>query len=157
MTAGFYLGDKAGTARSTVSFAPYITLNGRWGYSFHSSISTKDNNWVIPGDVRMLYYPQYTWGLGDDTHQSNKMLLTYKYIRVYQTFLRQIKPCLLAGIGYLMDYHYDIDTQHDSISLARFTSYPYGTTGSERSLSSGLSANVIYDQRKNPAGSRLIR
>jgi hypothetical protein len=152
MTAGFYLGDKTGTARSTVSFSPYITFNGRWGYSFHSTISTKNNKWVIPGDIRMLYYPQYTWGLGDDTHQSNKMLITYKYIRVYQTFLRQIKPDLLAGIGYMMDHRFDIDTRQDSISLERFTGYHYGTADNERSFSSGLSANLIYDERKNPAG-----
>jgi hypothetical protein len=151
MTAGFYLGNKTGTSRSTVSFSPYITFNGRYGYSFHSTIWTKNNKWVIPGDIRTLYYPQYTWGLGDNTRQNEKMKISYKYIRVYQTFFRQIKPSFLIGIGYLMDHHFDIDTNNDSISLERFTGYHYGTTN-EKSFSSGLSLNAVYDERQNPAG-----
>ena len=153
MTAGFYLGDRTATARSTVSFSPYILINGRWGYAFHSTLRTKNNKWVIPGDIRTLYYPQYTWGLGDDTHPSQKMLVTYKYIRFYQTLLRQITPCFLAGAGYMMDHRFDIDARHDSMNLERFTGYHYGTSSGETSLSSGLSLNVVYDERMNPTGS----
>ncbi len=101
------------------------------------------------GDTRFLFYPQYTWGLGGNTREKDKLLLTYKYGRFYQTILRAIRPCFLIGAGYHLDQHFDIDATTDS-SLQRFTRYKYGTSTSENSLSSGLSLNLLYDERRNP-------
>jgi hypothetical protein len=48
-----------------------------------------------------------------------------------------------------MDGHFDIDTIDDSTGLAKFTGYSYGTSSKESSFSSGLSANLLYDARRN--------
>jgi outer membrane protein assembly factor BamA len=149
-TAGFYLGDRVNTSLSTVTFSPYITLKGKYGYTFRSNLWSKENKWDVLGDMRFLYYPQYTWGLGGDTKESVKLLVNYKYIRFYQTFLRKIKPYFLAGIGYHFDGHFDIDAgDNDFLGLEKFTGYPYGTSSTERSFSSGLSFNLLYDARRN--------
>jgi hypothetical protein len=148
-TAGFYLGERRNTSLSTITFTPYITFTGRVGYTFRTNIWLTNDNWEIMGDTRFLYYPQYTWGLGGKTNEQPSLPVNYKYIRFYQTFLRKIRPYFLAGIGYLGDAHFDIDVINDSMSLSKFTGYPYGTTASENSISSGLSLNVLYDARRN--------
>lgn len=147
-TAAFYFGDRDHTFLSTVTFSPYITFKRRIGYTFRSNLWLNENKWAIQGDIRFLYYPQYTWGLGGNPNKTNSLMIYDKYIRFYQTFLRRIKPYLFAGFGYLFDEHYDIETQSNIQELQGFTHYHYGTAG-ESSVSSGVSANLLYDSRKN--------
>jgi hypothetical protein len=148
-TAAFYLSEPGKSFLSTITFSPYLTFRGRFGYTLRSNLWTTGNRWAILGDIRFLYYPQYTWGLGGDPGNNNSLLVSYKYIRFYQTFLRRIRPYFFAGIGYHFDDHTDMDTQGDSTLLQQFTGYHYGTGISENSVSSGLTVNLLYDSRKN--------
>jgi outer membrane protein assembly factor BamA len=148
-TAAFSLGEPRSTYLSTVTFAPYVATQGRLGFAFRSNLWLSDNSWDILGDTRMLYYPQDTWGLGGRSEGSQRLSLNYKYVRFYQTFLRRIKPYFFAGMGILIDAHYDMESHGDSLLLRNFTLYPYGTAGSETSLSTGFSMNLLYDARKN--------
>jgi hypothetical protein len=148
-TAAFYAGDRNTTFLSAVTFSPYITFKGRFGYTLRSNLWLNDNKWAILGDARYLYYPQYTWGLGGNPDRSNSLLVSDQYVRFYQTFLRRIKPYLFAGFGYHFDGHFDLDTQGDSTELQQFTGYHYGTGASQYSISSGVSLNLLYDSRKN--------
>lgn len=148
-TAGFYLGSRKTTSLSSASFYPYLTFVGRFGYSLQNSLWLQDNKWNVIGDTRFLYYPQYTWGLGGKIPESQKVLVQYAYLRFYQTFLRKIKPYLMAGIGYHIDNHHNIQTPEDTLGLASFTGYSIGTQTGSNSLSTGLSFNVLYDGRIN--------
>jgi outer membrane protein assembly factor BamA len=99
---------------------------------------------VVQGDTRFLYYPQYTWGVGSGD-QHNNMLVTYKYIRFYQSALKRIEPYLYAGIGYNLDYFINVRTP--APGLTDFSNYTIGTGAGENSFSSGLSFNLLYDTR----------
>ncbi|MBS1601934.1 MAG: BamA/TamA family outer membrane protein, partial [Bacteroidetes bacterium] len=147
-TAAFNIG-RQGTNLSTITFAPYIATQGRIGFSLRSNLWLPNNSWDILGDTRLLYYPQDTWGLGGHPGKGERLTVNYKYIRFYQTFLKRIKPCLYAGMGLLIDDHFDMDTRGDSTLLYSFTRYPHGTGASETSFSKGLSFNLLYDARKN--------
>ena len=148
-TAGFYLGDRKKTSLSTATFYPYLTLIGRFGYSLQTGLWLKKNKWNVLGDTRFLYYPQNTWGLGGKIPEDHKIEVQYKYIRFYQTFLRQIQPYFLAGIGYHIDNHINIQTIDDTLGLQKFTGYDYGTQTGSTSFSTGLSLNILYDGRIN--------
>src|ERR1700761_6880725 len=76
-TAGFYLGDRKTTYLSTITFAPYFNLKGRYGLPIHSSTWLQNNTFNVQGDVRFLVYPQYTWGLGGKRGEDDKILLNY--------------------------------------------------------------------------------
>jgi hypothetical protein len=148
-TAAFNLGDRGPGFLSTVTFAPYVATQGRIGFSLRSNLWLPNNSWDILGDSRLLYYPQETWGLGGRPDQGRRLSINYKYVRFYQTFLRQIKPYLFAGVGVMIDDHYDMDTQGDSNLLRTFTHYKYGTSESAASFSRGITLNLLYDARKN--------
>ncbi len=147
-TAGFYLGSRKTTYISSVNFAPYFNLQGRYGLPIHSSIWLNNNTWNIQGDTRFLVYPQYTWGLGGGQPEANKILVNYSYIRFYQSALKRITPYFYAGIGYNLDYYININTP-GPVTLGDFTSYSYGTAAGSNSFSSGLSVNLLYDTRQN--------
>ncbi len=118
-------------------------------FSFRSNIWTDENIWNIQGDTRFSLYPQYTWGLGSQHTDDEKLLVNYKYTRFYQSILRRIRPYFLAGIGYNLDYHINIETVNDTIELGKFTGYSYGTSDNKNSLSAGLTLNLLYDSRNN--------
>ena len=148
--AAFNLGDRK-TFLSNVTFSPSTNLKGEWNLPIRSNIWSPANKWNFEGDYRVTFYPQYTWGLGGNTAPSNKILVNYTYVRFYQNALRRIgkKPFLFAGIGYNLDYHIDIRTNNDSVSLAKFSGYKYGTANHSNSFSSGLTFNLLYDSRNN--------
>jgi hypothetical protein len=148
--AAFNLGD-ARTFLSNVTFSPSTNLKGEWNFPFRSNIWSPGNKWNFEGDYRITFFPQYTWGLGGNTAPSDKILVRYAYVRFYQSALRRIgnKPFLFAGIGYNLDYHIHIRTAVDSVTLTKFTGYPYGTGNHNNSISSGLTFNLLYDSRNN--------
>lgn len=148
-TAGFYLGERKTTYLSSVTFAPYFNLMGRFGLPIHSSIWLKDNTFNIEGDTRFLVYPQFTWGLGGGQPEGDKILVNYNYIRFYQSALKRITSFFYAGIGYDLDYYININTDNSPVSLSDFTGYRYGTALGTSSFSSGLTLNLLYDTRQN--------
>lgn len=146
-TAGVYLGPKKTTNLSSVTFAPYWNFKSRFGLPLRSNIWLPDNTWNIQGDIRFLYYPQYTWGLGSSHNSDEKSLVSYKYIRFYQNALKRIEPYFFAGLGYNLDYHFNINNDVANGSLKDYSGYAYGT--GKNSFSSGISLNFLYDTRNN--------
>ena len=149
--AAFDLGEDSKTFLSNVTFSPSTNLKGEWNLPLHSNIWSPGNKWNFSGDYRITFSPQYTWGLGGNTAPSDKILVRYTYVRFYQNALRRIshKPYLFAGMGYNLDYHINIHTTNDSVTLAKFTGYKYGTGQFTNSFSSGLTLNLLYDSRTN--------
>lgn len=148
-TAGFYTGNRKTTHMSRVTFTPYTNFKGRFGLPIRSYVWLKNNEWVIMGDTRLMKYPQYTWGLGKQHEGDDKLLVDYTYFRFYQHALRKICDGMFAGIGYNLDYRVNIDAEKDGVLLKDYTGYQYGTDDFGRSLSSGLSFNILYDTRSN--------
>jgi hypothetical protein len=146
-TAGMYLGPRKTTQISTASFTPYWNLKERFGLPLRTSIWLPNNTWTIQGDTRFMVYPQYTWGLGSRNKIEESTFLDYKYIRFYQTALRQIRPYFYGGLGYNLDYHFNIHSDDPNVDVSKFTNYEYGTHG--HSFSSGISLNLLYDTRNS--------
>lgn len=146
-TAAIFLGPQKTTNLSSATFAPYWNFGRRFGLPLRNNIWLPDNAYTIQGDIRLLRYPQFTWGLGSTREQPDRTLVNYNYIRFYQSALKRIQPFLFAGIGYALDYRSGIRSDDEAIDLRQFTRYNYGVSGS--SVSSGVTFNVLYDTRKN--------
>jgi hypothetical protein len=143
-TANIYLGPASTTNLSTASFAPYFNFNRRFGLPLRSTIWLRDDAWLIQGDIRFLVYPQYTWGLGTSHTNEEKEWVNYKYIRFYQAALKRVSTHFFVGLGYDLDYHFNIGSD-SGVNLQKFTGYAYGLSGN--SLSSGITLNFLYDTR----------
>lgn len=147
--AGFYLGDRRNTYLSNVSFSPYTNFKGRYSISFISNLYTSMNRWNIQGDTRFSVYPEYLYGTAATNREDEKLQITYKYIRFYQTVLKRLKPYVLAGVGYNLDYHIGIRPVDDTLQIGKFTGYTHGTENNRNSFSSGITLNILYDTRNN--------
>lgn len=146
-TAGFYLGDRHTTYLSNITFSPGFNFHGQFNFPFRWNIWSPNNAWNYQGDTRFSIFPKSTWGLGGGS--DDNILIRYEYVRFYQNALKRIRPYLLVGFGYNLDYEINIHTNNDSISLQKFTGYSYGVANNSNSVSSGITFNLLYDTRNN--------
>ncbi len=112
-----------------------------------SNIWTKGNRYNFINDWRYYDYPQKTYGLGSDTHRNNFVYQSFKYVRLSQTLLRSIRPNLYAGVGYSLDYHWEIPLNPDGDLNVISQINTYGIRS--QSISSGIIANLLFDNRLN--------
>ena len=145
MNLSFYSSKNDGTNLSSIALNPAASLNySQYLVPLIFNVWSKENKFNFTGDFRYYKYPTYTYGLGGHTSLSDADLVNYSYIRIYQTTLKQIVSSkFYAGIGYNLDYHFDIK---DEGAGKDFEAYNGNTT---KTISSGLSLNLQYDSRKN--------
>ena len=143
----FYLGDKKNTSLSVVSFTPYTNFQGRYVFPIRSNIWLNNNDWNFIGDLRFIFYPQNSWGLGGHTPKEQETLISYKYVRFYESALKKISRNFFAGIGFNLDNHFDVTAYGDSGFYKSLR--PYYDSLESNTQSTGISFIVQYDSRKN--------
>ncbi|WP_245326354.1 BamA/TamA family outer membrane protein [Hymenobacter wooponensis] len=132
---------------STLVSALSYTQNKQLILTATSSIWNPGNrfNWV--GDWRVMHYPQSTYGLGMHTSLDRAVLMDYNYLRIHQSGLRNISKDLYAGLGYQLDYHWDIKSRFGTQEVSHISNYDNGVLG--QSISSGPTMSLLYDSRGN--------
>jgi len=144
--ASFLLGGNAtNTNISTVYFYPYIGFGGQYGFDVQSYVWYPQNRWNFIGEYFIHNYPQNTWGLGGDSPDDNETLIEYVQIRFHQKSMKEIWTHFSAGLGYALDYHYNIAVEQTGSDTLN-TYLPYYQS---KSLSSGLLLPLLYDSRRN--------
>jgi outer membrane protein assembly factor BamA len=125
--------------------ANYSQFHQYW-FTAISNVFLEKQKLHLVGDNRYYKFPTQTYGLGTQSPLSNPLQIDYSYLRFYQVMFREIGANLFIGIGYNLDYHWNIkvDSVHGE-ELDQFVKYQKGT----HSVSSGVSFNFLYDNRKN--------
>jgi outer membrane protein assembly factor BamA len=168
------LGDRKNTQLSSALLSISLTTKKQLLLCARSDIYLPGNTGYIPGDVRLLFFAQPTYGLGiygtdatlnfnvDGTDVSKSVLqqpMRFNYIRFYETVMREIFPHWYAGIGVNIDDHFDIkdeslqlDTPNPHITSHYFYSTKYGFNPLHYSTN-GLLFRITEDSRDNPVNS----
>ena len=179
LSANAMLGDPKTTRMSTsVSTINYSTNNQLLMF-IKTNVYTPDDKWILLGDWRYFDSSQPTFGLGTGP-QSAKLvsegyeyedgmftepittsqMLEFNYIKFSEIFLKRIKEYFYAGLGYHLDYHYNIKdnllkldtTINTSPHITSHYSYSiYNGYDAETYSLSGISLNFVYDSRDNAA------
>jgi outer membrane protein assembly factor BamA len=156
--AAFYLGDKSDTRVSTVYFVPYITFVGKYGFLIRPSLWLSKNSLNLSGDYRILNYPQSTWGIEGESTEGQETEIDNSYFRFYQTAVRPFHGTnWMAGLGYMLDYHYNIGEKIPAGAEGHLEHYPDGLE--RTATSSGMVFPFGYDSRQstiNPAGGAFL-
>lgn len=108
-----------------------------------SNIFTKNNSWDFLGDWRYLKFPIPTYGLGNQSKNSDALPLNYDYLRISELALKKIDKHLYAGGGYNLNYHWNITQGGNRPSF--YDNYGYKPS----SISSGIALCIQYDSREN--------
>lgn len=147
-----YLGGNVAfrtTGANVSSVYPTIAYTQNKQIIFHTAANVwlPRNRFNLTTDWRAMHYPQLTYGLGSATETPNAVLLSYNYLRLYQTLSRKVARRIYVGGGYSLDYHWAIQAQEstgDPIPTGGYT-----LKALHQSTSSGLTLNFLYDGRTN--------
>jgi hypothetical protein len=142
----FYTDNQKNSNISTIYGSTNFSLLHQVVVPVVTNIWSKGNNFNFLGDYRFYIYPSTTYGLGGHSSGAEPDPISYSYIRFYQVAARELFRDFLAGLGYNLDYHYKIrDFGKADGTVSDFKKYGFNNT----SISSGISANLIYDTRRN--------
>lgn len=144
--SAFYTSDSDDAKLSNIFADVVYTQNKQLITHIQGNIWTKNNDYNIVTDWRYLKYPQKTYGLGGHTDLDNSFDQDYSYLRLYQTVLKSLGKDFYAGLGYSLDYHWNISETSDDI-FAVSDAQLYGLPPT--TISSGLNYNILYDNRSN--------
>jgi outer membrane protein assembly factor BamA len=175
-STSLFVGEPSNTRMSTSLGSLTYSTKKQLMFTFKSNVYLPNDNWILLGDWRYFDTSQPTYGLGTGP-QSAKLagsgieyedgifsepipdaqMMEFKYIRFHETALKKIRQNFYAGIGYHLDYHFDIndnllnlDTANKVITSHYLYSNANGFDPAKYSLS-GLSLNLMYDSRDNAA------
>jgi len=109
------------------------------------------------GDWRFYKFPTNTFGLGNKTTDKDADEVDYAQLRIFEVVLKQISNNIQVGLGYSLDYHWNISERNNPPILnTDLDKYGFSTT----SVSSGITLNFQFDNRinsNNPSKGSLAR
>ena len=131
------------TRTSNVDFAILHTLNRQTVVEPTYTIFTRHEHYLLRGMFLFTQFPEFYYGLGDETTPSQKELISYKSLRAYNRFLRQIRPQLFVGLQ--QQYYKTFDVSRSSENPV-----PKNTLiGGLGSVVNGLGLAAVLDTRDN--------
>jgi hypothetical protein len=140
----FLTGKSSTTNLSSINVAPeYSIFNHQVIMPLEFNIWFEENKYNFLGDLRYFKYPSYTYGLGSHTSLSNSDLIDYSYYRIYQQVSKRISVDLYTGLGYALDYHYNISDRGNKTDFRKYND------SAAKTISSGILFNLAYDSRHN--------
>jgi len=145
--AAFRTNSDANTSTMVTSFT--YTARNQIILPLLTNIWTEGDKYNIVTDWRYVKFPSYTYGLGGFTNLSDGYLINYSAIRLHSTILRAIKKNIYVGIGYNMDYFYNIQEINHPPGGTDFEKYELDKVVHSSEFASGITFNFLYDSRKN--------
>ena len=106
--AAFYTGERAEDNISNIYLNFTFTQKHQFVIPLDVNIWTKGNRYNIQSDWRYEKFPQDTYGLGGLTKSDSGYLIDFSYLRFYQTVLKTVAPDLYLGLGYNLDYFWNV-------------------------------------------------
>ena len=170
---GWYFGDPTETRVSSAGFSLSVTTKNQLISYIKSNIYTPGNKLFLQGDWRYYVYSNPTYGLGtnspDSTDLGDEWLwqgantddteggfpMTYNYLKLHQLASIKVASNLYVGIGYHLDYYFDISDKLvdlDTLPLQLTPHYIYSRRenfDTAHYMISGISLNLMYDSRDN--------
>lgn len=132
----------------------FSSINANFNYSAYHQYWINTNSSIFIDkwklhlfqDLRYYNFPTNTYGIGNHSTLANVLPIDYSYVRFYQLVFKEVKQNVFAGFGYNLDFHWNIKESSDSGRVYKeIQRYQNGS----KSVSSGISLNFQFDNRKN--------
>lgn len=144
-TSVYFFTDPGKSRNSSILAGAYYTQYNQYWTIINSNVFINKEKYNFIGDWRLYKFPTNTFGLGSNSTPEDVDPIDYNYLKIYEVGLVEVIPNLYTGIGYHLDYHFNISENNPNTGQTDFDKY--GLT--VRSFSSGISANLLFDNRAN--------
>ena len=126
----------------------YYSQYHQYWFTANSTLFYEKYKLHLLGDTRYYNFPTQTFGLGTNSMLSDGLNIKYSYLRISEIVYRELTPSIFAGAGYNLDYHWNITS--DTIAGKALSDFEMLQRGTTHSLSTGISLNLLFDNRRNP-------
>jgi len=168
-----FFGNPKNTPISAFATNLQVTSKHQLLISLRSVIFTNKANYIFSGDWRFYIFNQPTYGLGSNIRgvDSTSWIMPngdaaseagsaaepmdYNFIRFYETINKRIAGRFFIGVGYSLDYHWNIRDEKLSLDSGKVfltQHYIYSVNNGfnpETYTNSGISLSFLYDSRDN--------
>jgi hypothetical protein len=142
----FYTSSDPNQNISNIYLNTTITTKSQLLIPLQANIWSMKNKYNLITDWRYEKYPQDTYGLGGLTKDTDAYGIYFEYLRFYTTLLKTVAPDFYLGLGYNVDYFYNVREVNPPPGVTTdFQAYGLHPV----STSSGPTFNVLYDGRRN--------
>jgi len=143
-----YWGNPLTTRLSSTLLSATVTTKKQVLIVGRSDLYAPSNSWHLAGDWRFYDYLEQTHGLGSNSRSIPSAEVDYTWYRLHQVVLRPVWNNLEFGFGYHLDTHHGIALVTDAINNR--TLLKNNGIALSNTTSSGVSLNLIFDQRDHP-------
>ncbi len=151
INASFY--TSAESNLSSLYFYPYTNFSDSYGVVLTPNIWLDHNQFNLTGDFRAIRNSIKDYGLGTSAPKTELALVHYDQVRTYLAAHTLISSYLYGGAGYFMDSFYNVAQSNvTGDPRTNYSNYPLGT--SSNVVSSGITANILRDSRRNSLNPR---
>lgn len=136
------------TRVSYIQFLADYTQNKQldiWGVW---NVFTRNENYLLKGEIRYRNFPDRYFGIGNTTPESNEERYEYSLISIKNLVLKKIQTNLFIGIDYHFEYEYGFKYTPGGV-LEQGT-----VTGYNGGVGSAIGAVGVYDSRDNAINAR---
>jgi hypothetical protein len=169
----WHLGDPSVTSLSAGTISATVTTEKQFIAQLKTNLFTSRNLWFLKGDWRFYMFNIATFGLGTGNSYvvpplsslpveegnyeelNGRYPMKYNWLKIHEIVNRKIFNNIYAGIGYHLDYHYDINDEALSLDTADLLITPHyaycilNGFSTDDYTTAGLSLNLVYDSRDN--------
>ena len=143
-----YWGNPLTTRLSSTLLSATVTTKKQTLIVGRSDLYAPNNSWHLAGDWRFYDYLEQTHGLGSSSRSIPSANVDYTWYRLHQVVSRPVWHNLELGIGYHLDTHQGVALATDSINNRTLITENNITLSN--TTSSGVSLNLVFDQRDHP-------
>jgi hypothetical protein len=141
----FQLGERQTTGLSKFEATAFLSEKNQSGVVLRSEVRLPRDAWILVGDWSEGRFPNPAWGLGGDTAEASRTIVSRRQLQLHETAYRRVLGRLFVGAGWWLDDFYDMVDQSAAGAPSAFSSYGIGT--GRRSVSSGMTLNLLLDDR----------
>jgi len=131
------------TRPSSLDLIARYTLNNQLIISSEHRIFFKEEKYILQGELEFQKFPQFFYGIGNDTPEENEELYDFSSIEADPILYRQLFHKLYAGLGYRFAYRFNMDYAADGWLINS------DIPGKNGGRSAGMQLGLLYDNRNN--------
>jgi len=138
------IGNDSLTKKSnTQSYLSY-TINKQFAFENDYQIWLAKNKYYFTGSFDYSRFPQYYYGIGNSTKQSDKIMFRYDLLKIQTKSLIKIAGIIYGGVSFQYQnvFNQDIELMSNSMCAEIY--------GSKGFVSKGIGPIIIVDKRDNP-------
>ncbi len=131
------------TRQSHIQGSVLYTLAHQFVTEPNYIIFTNREMYIIKGIIGFSKFPYYYWGVGNNTLNGNKELISYDIIKFDNSIYRKIRKKLYAGVGFRYYNMFKVASENSGIlETTKIAGY-------KGSVAAGINFLLLYDNRDN--------